>query len=209
MYFIDEQAGWVVGNVILKTTNGGLTWSRNYNESFGSNKYKDVHFIDQNTGWIVGESGAILNTTDSGETWTLQPSGTSSTMESIFFTDDQTGWAVGVAGHFLGTKTGGIVRVQGNDYFQSRSPREFTLSQNYPNPFNQSTKITYTIPVSDFVKLKIYDIWGREIKTLVSEFQKVGTYSVCFYARGNTSSIYFYRLEAGNFVETKKMVLTR
>ena len=87
---------------------------------------------------------------------------------------------------------------------------DFTLNQNYPNPFNPSTKILYSIPKSDFVTLRIYNIIGREIHTLVSEFHKVGTYSANFDARKFSSGIYFYKLQVGNdFVETKKMLLIR
>jgi len=88
--------------------------------------------------------------------------------------------------------------------------KNYSLSQNYPNPFNPSTKILYTIPNSDFVTLKIFDILGRDIQTLVNEFQKPGEYSVNFNAGKMPSGIYFYQLQAGNdFKETKKMILIR
>lgn len=93
---------------------------------------------------------------------------------------------------------------------QTEIPVKFALNQNYPNPFNPSTKITFSILNSDFVTLKIYDILGREIQTLVNEFQKADTYSVNFDASKLSSGIYFYRLQVGDdFVETKKMLLMR
>jgi len=88
-------------------------------------------------------------------------------------------------------------------------PAYFHLQQNYPNPFNPSTIILYSIPKSDFVTLKIYDMLGREIQTLVSEFQKVDTYPINFDASKLSSGIYFYQLQVGDFVETKKMILMR
>ena len=88
-------------------------------------------------------------------------------------------------------------------------PNDFSLLQNYPNPFNSSTKILYSIPRSGFVTLTVYDILGREIQTLVSEFQKANTYSVNFDASKLSSGLYFYKLQLGNFVETKKMLLLR
>ncbi len=89
-------------------------------------------------------------------------------------------------------------------------PDEFSLFQNYPNPFNPSTVISYSIPHSDFVTLKIYDILGRETQALVSEFQKAGTYSVNFDASKLSSGVYFCQLQAGSdLVETKKMLLIR
>ncbi len=86
----------------------------------------------------------------------------------------------------------------------------YFLGQNYPNPFNSSTKITYSIKKSDFVNLKVYNILGMEIQTLVSEFQKANIYSVTFDASKLSSVIYFYRLKVGSeFLETKKMLLLR
>ena len=85
----------------------------------------------------------------------------------------------------------------------------FKVNQNYPNPFNPSTTISYSIPASSFVALKVYDILGNEIATLVDAKKPVGSYEVKFDAVSLTSGIYFYRLQAGDFVETKKMVLLR
>ena len=89
----------------------------------------------------------------------------------------------------------------------------YGLSNNYPNPFNPSTTIKYQIPELNFVTIKVYDVLGNEVVTLVNEEKPSGNYEVEF----NTSSInhhpssgiYFYQLKAGNFVETKKMILLR
>ncbi|MCF8267673.1 MAG: T9SS type A sorting domain-containing protein [Ignavibacteriales bacterium] len=85
----------------------------------------------------------------------------------------------------------------------------FELSQNYPNPFNPSTNISYEIPKEGLVKLKVYDILGNEITTLINEVQKPGVYNAKWYASGLSSGIYFYRLTSGSFTETKKMMLVR
>ena len=96
------------------------------------------------------------------------------------------------------------------DPLASGPPKTFVLFQNYPNPFNPSTIISYSILKPGFVTLKIYDILGREIQTLVSEFRKANTYSVDFDARELASGIYFYNLQVGNnFAERKKMLLMR
>ncbi len=94
---------------------------------------------------------------------------------------------------------------------------DFKLEQNYPNPFNPSTKIKFTVPnvianeakQSQLVTLKVYDILGNEIATVVNEVKPAGSYEVNFNAYGLTSGIYFYKLQAGNFTETRKMVLLR
>jgi len=88
-------------------------------------------------------------------------------------------------------------------------PTKFTLYQNYPNPFNPSTTISYDLPVRARVKLVIYNLLGQEVATLVNDEQEPGRYSVNFDASGLPSGIYFYRLEAGKFVEQKKMILIK
>jgi hypothetical protein len=88
-------------------------------------------------------------------------------------------------------------------------PKTFALEQNYPNPFNPSTTIRYQLPQSATVSLKIYDVLGREVQTLVNERQAAGQYSVPFNADGLASGVYFYRLQAGSFVQTKKMMLIK
>jgi hypothetical protein len=88
-------------------------------------------------------------------------------------------------------------------------PTEFSLKQNYPNPLNPSTKIKYSIPDLSFVTLKVYDVLGSEVATLVNEEKPVGTYEITWTVDNLPSGIYFYRLQAGSFVETKKMVLMK
>ena len=87
--------------------------------------------------------------------------------------------------------------------------KKFTLYQNYPNPFNPVTKINYALPTQGFVSLKIYDITGREIKTLVNEVKQAGYYTVDFNGSNYSSGVYFYRIQSGDFVQTKRMVLLK
>jgi len=86
---------------------------------------------------------------------------------------------------------------------------DYSLKQNYPNPFNPNTKIKYSVPQSSNVFIKVYDVLGSEIATLVNEEKPIGIYEVEFDATAVPSGVYFYRLQAGSFVETKKMVLLR
>jgi hypothetical protein len=88
-------------------------------------------------------------------------------------------------------------------------PEEYFLSQNYPNPFNPSTKIEYSVSQASFVQLKVYDILGNEVATLVNEEKNRGVYSINFDASQLASGIYFYSLSAGSFVQTKKMILVQ
>jgi len=89
------------------------------------------------------------------------------------------------------------------------STNSFSLSSNYPNPFNPSTRIKYAISSRQFVSLKVYDILGTEIENLVNEEKSAGSYEINWNAENLPSGVYFYRLQAGSFVQTRKMILLR
>jgi hypothetical protein len=88
-------------------------------------------------------------------------------------------------------------------------PLAYSLSQNYPNPFNPSTVISYSLPAAGFVSLKIYDITGKEVTKLVNQKLDAGRYETEFFANSLASGMYFYKLEAGDFTETKRMILIK
>ena len=96
-------------------------------------------------------------------------------------------------------------------------PEEYALEQNYPNPFNPSTKIKYSIPSviasgtkqSQLVTLKVYDLLGNEVATLINEERQAGSYEIQFDASGLASGIYLYKIESGSFIKTKKMILLK
>ncbi|WP_290663436.1 T9SS type A sorting domain-containing protein [Ignavibacterium sp.] len=88
-------------------------------------------------------------------------------------------------------------------------PLEFNLYQNFPNPFNPGTRIAYSIPRDEMVTIKVFDLLGNEIQTLVNEFQTQNYYEILFNAENLSSGIYFYQMKAGEFVQTKKMILLR
>ena len=97
----------------------------------------------------------------------------------------------------------------GADQESLLTPDNFNLAQNYPNPFNPVTTIQYSIPQRSSVTLKVFDVLGNEVATLVNEYREAGRYEIEFDATGLASGIYFYKLQAGNYVETKKMILMR
>ncbi|MHB9010653.1 MAG: T9SS type A sorting domain-containing protein [Ignavibacteriaceae bacterium] len=88
-------------------------------------------------------------------------------------------------------------------------PDGFSLSQNYPNPFNPTTSINYSIPKASFVSIKVYDVLGNEVALLVNEEKPAGNYGVTFDAGKLSSGVYFYKMQAGNFVETKKLIVMK
>jgi hypothetical protein len=92
---------------------------------------------------------------------------------------------------------------------ESAIPKAYAMYQNYPNPFNPSTTFSFDLPVKSFVSLKIYDILGREVAILVSEEMPAGAYNRQWNTQRFSSGIYFYRLQAGSFTQTKKLVLLK
>jgi len=102
---------------------------------------------------------------------------------------------------------GGTVGIQDQEI--EEIPASFSLAQNFPNPFNPTTTIQYSLPQAGNISLKIFNLLGEEVKTMADEYQEAGNHSVHFNANSLASGIYFYRLQAGSFVETKKMILLK
>ena len=186
---------------ILRTYNAGLNWS---NSSFGSYNLNGITMRNNLIAYAVGEN-VIIKTANTGSNWTVQYT-PSSNLQAVFFLNDQTGWACGSQGKLFKTTNGGAtaIHINGNTI-----PDKFSLSQNYPNPFNPFTNIKFDIPFSSIVKLIIYDLHGREINILVNEELTPGAYEVNWNASNNPSGVYFYRLTAGDFSRTKKMVMIK
>jgi hypothetical protein len=136
-------------------------------------------------------------------------------LSSVQFIDQNIGWAVGMYGTILKTTNGGITFIEEQKI--DEIPTDYNLIQNYPNPFNPSTKIKYSVPFSSKVTIKVFDVLGNEIETLMNEEKPAGTYELTWYAEGLPSGVYFYQLrvtdpESGSgqvFVETKKMLLLK
>jgi hypothetical protein len=126
----------------------------------------------------------------------------------IFFTEDQTGNLSDSVVHYVVVIDTTLVSVEDNN----TQPAEFKLHQNFPNPFNPSTTIHFELPhvgTQHAVSLQVYDLLGREVATLVNERKPAGSYQVEWNATGLPSGIYFYRLQTGNFIETKKLILLK
>jgi len=109
-----------------------------------------------------------------------------------------------IGGTFVIGNLGGVTSVTDEE-----TPRGFALSQNYPNPFNPSTTMRYAIPAASLVTLKIYNLLGDEIETLVNKRQPAGEYAIHWNPVGLASGLYFYRLQVGGFVAAKKLMLLR
>ena len=100
-------------------------------------------------------------------------------------------------------------KIGGENNKEENEVSEYSLSSNYPNPFNPSTTINYQIPNNNYVTLKIYDMLGNVVKTLIAGYKTQGNYSIKFDASNLASGMYFYQLKAGSFISTKKMLLLK
>jgi len=203
------------------TSNGGTSWTR---RSTGISNVAGVNIRSilitpgSNTHFYAGidnaTSGGVYRSTDAGLSWTSFNGGpmvaTNAVRALTFRTTIDSTLFAGV-----GTTTGTGFGVYEYSYGPlgindpNKIPSEFSLAQNYPNPFNPVTVIEYSIPKSAFVKIKVYDVSGREVKVLINEQRSPGNYNVTFNAEGLASGIYIYSIEAGDFKDVKKMSLVK
>lgn len=189
----------------IKTTDGGVTW---FEMEFSSTPYfvQGIGFANDTLGWIGGNNTLpSYETTDGGETWHAYPIG--NRLNRFRMVNDTIGYAVGSTVHKYTSHSVTLL----ND--KEIIPAEFKLDQNYPNPFNPGTKISWQSPVGGHQSIKVYDILGNEVATLVDEYRPAGKYEVEFQSSVGrtqlTSGIYFYTLQAGEFIQTKKLVLMK
>jgi photosystem II stability/assembly factor-like uncharacterized protein len=210
-FFLSSTVGWVVGTngTICKTSNGGETWVSQ--QSGVAVELNDIYFFDQNMGIVVGNSATILKTTDGGLSWSQDISGANQRRNfySLQFISSNVGWILGWRVLLSTNNAGGFTSVDDEDNNSFYIPNDFVLYNNYPNPFNPATVISFSIPRSLFVEITVYDILGREVKNLIREFRNGGKYFIEYDASGLNSGIYFYKLKAGDFVQTKKMILLK
>jgi photosystem II stability/assembly factor-like uncharacterized protein len=209
VFSIDNNV-WVAGRygLILNSTDNGESWSNQ--PTPGSNSMNSIFFANANTGWAVGDrqvnSPNIIKTTNSGSMW-FNLDNSFGSMKSVYFVNDLTGWAVGENGVIVKTTTGGITSVSN---IGSEIPDRYYLSQNYPNPFNPRTIINYELRIKNFVMLRVYDIAGREVATLVNDIMQAGKHAVEFNAEGLPSGVYIYSLNVdGKQIGVRRMTLVK
>jgi hypothetical protein len=117
--------------------------------------------------------------------------------------------SLGVAKNNLKIAIDGLVTTGVADIVNGNAPTAYALSQNYPNPFNPTTIISYQLPISGNVSITVYDMTGREIATLFAGVRTAGSYTATFSSTGLASGVYMYQMKAGNFVETKRLVVLK
>ncbi|MBS1515073.1 MAG: T9SS type A sorting domain-containing protein [Bacteroidetes bacterium] len=210
--FIDENTGIICGGsssftngYILKTTDGGETWIAKL-ANFSTSAIHIPVYHNAMTISVVGNNGVIMRSYDAGNNWTIQSNQSGDFLYYVNFADINNGIAVGKNGCIVRTNSGGLVSVTQSS---QAVPESFALYQNYPNPFNPSTKINFDIKNSTFASLKIFDMAGKEVQTLITQNLLPGSYEITFNAGGINSGVYFYTLKTNEFTETKKMILVK
>ncbi len=228
IYFINSSEGWAVGNggVIVHTTNSGMSpppvpvlaspvgttcvprktrfmWNSSINAVTYRLQVASFNTLDSTGGFIdanVVFDTALVDTTAK----IFNPL----TANTIYY------WHVSAADTAGASDYSTIeVYATGNEldgvYGSAGIPKDFALSQNFPNPFNPTTVINYQLPENSFVILKVFDILGREVATLVNERQNAGYYNAKLDASNLPSGVYFYRLKAGSYVAAKRLLVLK
>jgi photosystem II stability/assembly factor-like uncharacterized protein len=203
---------------VFRSTDNGSSWV-----AAGLSDKCVPSLVMLGTNLVANTSDGIFLSTDYGTSWQSIDSGLPSYEHNIFgplaFTDEYVFFGTG---HYWYSeiKGGGdvgvgvwrrplseiIIDVQNP---LNTAPTEFALEQNFPNPFNPSTKISWQSPVGSWQTLKVYDVLGNAVLTLLNEYKPAGKYEVDFVANGLPSGVYFYQLKAGDFIQTKKMILIK
>jgi photosystem II stability/assembly factor-like uncharacterized protein len=235
IYFFDSLTGYrITGNLtnIQKTTNGGINWISQYIPIVPGVITLKHHYgffvLNENIIWMIGtyvhypnyplgyrDRGILYKTTNGGVNWGYQIPDTHIiniyNYNHINFYNENNGWAYSETGKGIHTITGGdstlYVGIKNED---ETLQVNYSLEQNYPNPFNSSMVIRYTVKKNGSITLKIYDIAGKEITTLINDYQKSGEYKIKFEGNNLPSGIYFYTLFINGIrADTKKAILIK
>lgn len=190
---------------IIRSTDSGNTWL--YSLLLPqSNDLNKIYFYNSRTGYVIGETGQIYYTSNAGNNWIIQNSNTTANLNSVWFTNKDTGFAIGDNGIVLKTFTGGLLEIE---LISSTIPDKYYLFQNYPNPFNPKTTIRFNIAKTGITKIKVYNILGKELETLINKQLNRGEYQVTWNGNNYSSGVYYYVLEAKNTKLIKKMILVK
>jgi photosystem II stability/assembly factor-like uncharacterized protein len=215
LFFIDSLnlvgigGDFEYGSAVARTSDGGANWIYELPGFLGT--ATGLSFRKQNEAWAcLGSESKFILSVDSGKTWNAFNTFNNAAIYDLVFTDSLHGFAVGDSGVILKYKP---IYSSVIDDDKTAIPSTVYLFQNYPNPFNPSTKISWQSQVDCWQSLKVYDVLGNEIASLVDEYKPAGNHEIVFKSSSiinqPSSGIYFYQLKAGPFVETKKMLLLR
>lgn len=205
--FLNAGKGFIIGgwhaSTILRSNDGGENWDNLLSGGTGVRLFSGS-FLDEEKGYACGRYGTVMKTDNSGETWNVEATNVTSHLNGIQYVNEQTAYSVGDNGVIIST-----VSVIGINQISSNVPEKFLLEQNYPNPFNPVTKIRFAVPKSSYVNISVYNMLGEKVNELVAQDLSPGSYETDMDASALSSGTYFYAITAGDFRETKKMILVK
>ncbi len=208
----------VTGLTMLFLMLAATTFSKTFNVSVANFQFTPQNLNNVNVGDTITwtRMNGSHTTTCDGTNGTVRPSGADAWSSPLDASSPTFSYIVRVAGIYnyvciphSPDMTGSITAVTSSVTQITEMVRGFELSQNYPNPFNPSTSIKFSVPNSSVVLLKVYDNMGKEVTTLLNEGLTAGTYRINWNAANFTSGIYYYKIEAEQFIETRKMLLIK
>jgi photosystem II stability/assembly factor-like uncharacterized protein len=206
IWFNSTMNGMTGGDSIMSTTNGGNDWTNTLTQPPGTDIITGITGVSDNW-WVTRYNTSIYYSPDNGTTWLTDytaPSGNYTHIAKARYGSNIILWAVRTGGGISRSEIPvGIAPVTNN------IPKQYNLKQNYPNPFNPSTSISFDIPKSGNVRLVVFDELGREISVLIDGELNAGSYKAEFNGSSLSTGVYFYRITAGDFTMTKKMILSK
>ncbi len=207
MSFPSASIGYVTSySYLYKTTDGGITWNQSYPSTYYN---RDIVFNDESNGWITTGYG-IYRTTDGGQNWNIEFTQQNTDLFTVFgLRRGGELWAGGSYSYLIKYKSELPSPISITSDIRVDIPKEFALLQNYPNPFNPATKIRYDVPKETKVVLKIYDVLGAEVTTLINQNMRPGRYTAEWNAGNFASGVYIYRMDADGFSSSKKLMLLK
>jgi photosystem II stability/assembly factor-like uncharacterized protein len=195
---------------VARTTDGGITWS-SVDIGTGISGTCFFNWIENTpVVYIVGSNGTIKRSNNNGLTWVTTPTAGITGISHFDFVNINNiiyGYAVSTNGNVI--KLTDSILVLTGIHNNGNLPVEYSLYQNYPNPFNPSTTISFSIAKSGLTKLSVFNYLGQEIAVLKNETMQAGRYEFLFDASNIASGVYYYKLTAGDFTDTKKMILVK
>ncbi|HZW37884.1 MAG TPA: YCF48-related protein [Ignavibacteriaceae bacterium] len=210
MSFVNSQTGWLLidtsANFLLRTTDGGQIWTRPVLESGFDYSPNKITFVNQYLGFItttstVSDYGILYKTINGGDSIFTEPFVIRPKKISFY---QNVGYGFGENELYQYTSESLTLENEINS-----SQIIYSLSQNYPNPFNPNSIIKFSIPIEDMVTIELYNVLGEKVKVLYNEYSSAGTKEINFNASELPSGVYIYKMKAGEFISSKKMVLLK
>ncbi len=204
VHFNSNLTGMASGTNMVKSTDGGANYLSHTVP--GAGNITAIEGSGNEFFFVRGQY--VYRTTNAGDNWVMVHDA-SINQTDLDFADNLSGCRTGWLAGYAGTITKAAGQVVGNGSQESKLPEAYRLEQNHPNPFNPVTKIKFALPLGGYISLKLYDILGKEVRVLDNSYRQAGHYEAEFDGSNLASGVYFYRLEAKDFVSVRKMILVK